>query len=516
MNKIEVKHSSIVIHDYNMGDSTRIESFFSIFNKLTHKYDLKVLMYDAEKKDLYLPRGIDIFFVENAIGTKAHINVHCDPIGMVTPIRLTSLPRDLVQEEGVRFLLGQAEYSYTKSKSQLSVNLNPGEGKTYLSVAICAFLCMRTIMITATIGWIEQWKAKIMEYTDIKSSEIYIASGMGSIAKLLNGMVDINTIKFVLAPHRTIRNYGEKYGWDKVGELFALLKIGIKIYDEAHLEFDNIARIDLNTNTYKTIYLTATPAQSDEERNVIYQAYFKNIPALDLFDDERDPRTHYVAIHYNSHPTAADIQHCRNRFGFDMLRYVDYIITKPNFYKLIFVLSEIIKKKGKTLIYIGKNYAIEQIYHWMEYWIPEFRGNIGIYNSTVPKELKPLQLSKMVILSTTKSCGAAIDIKGLKLAIVLAEPFGSEVIARQTLGRTRDKDTMYIEIVDKGFSTLKGYYKHKQALFSKYAKSYTDITLTDEELLARCNDIAISRQNYYNALAQHQDNLITVVERVSI
>ena len=52
------------------------------------------------------------------------------------------------------------------------------------------------------------------------------------------------------------------------------------------------------------------------------------------------------------------------------------------------------------------------------------------------------ELDKRIILSTVKSCGAAVDIKGLKLTILLAEPFKSEVQTIQTFGRTRDKDTM--------------------------------------------------------------------------
>ena len=49
-------------------------------------------------------------------------------------------------------------------------------------------------------------------------------------------------------------------------------------------------------------------------------------------------------------------------------------------------------------------------------------------------------LYNKIILSTTKSCGAASDIKDLRCVINLAEPFRSEVLARQTLGRCRDEN----------------------------------------------------------------------------
>ena len=82
---------------------------------------------------------------------------------------------------------------------------------------------------------------------------------------------------------------------------------------------------------------------------------------------------------------------------------------------------------------------------------PQYKTQIGIYTSIIPDSEKEDQLNKRIILSTTKSCGSAMDIHGLKVTVVLAEPFRSEVLARQTLGRTRDDNTYYIDCVDDGF-----------------------------------------------------------------
>lgn len=520
MYKIEVRHSCIVINNYNLGDSTNIEKFFSVWDKVRHQAFPKAIRYDEETKTLYLPRGVDIPFVERNIGANAKLIEKCDKAIRMDQLQLKCLPRDDVQREAIRFILGEGEYTYTKAKSQLCINLNPGEGKTYLSVAVAAYLGLTTAMITSSLEWIRQWDGKIQEYTTATPKEIYTVAGASSIAKLLNGMVDHTKIRYFLFSHSTLQSYGNRYGWDKVGELFKFLGIGLKLYDEAHLDFDNICKIDFATNTYKTLYLTATPARSDRDENKIYQASFRNVPALDLFDEERDPRTNYVAIHFNSHPTAQEIQMCRGAYGFNIHAYIDYVVHRPNFYKLIYILANIIRKRGKTLIYIGTIKAINFVYEWMNYNLPEFRGQIGVYNSSVPKELKPAQLDKRIILSTTKSCGAASDIPGLMLTIVLADPFTSEVIARQTLGRTRARDTMYIDIVDKAFSALVGYYKHKQGIFGVYALSNMVINFMDNELEARYQKCLAERQSWY--CDQYQSNnynnieLKTVVERVKV
>ena len=87
---------------------------------------------------------------------------------------------------------------------------------------------------------------------------------------------------------------------------------------------------------------------------------------------------------------------------------------------------------------------------------------IGVYTSVIPKEIKQEQLSKTIILSTTKSAGAALDIRDLKATIILAEPFKSEILAKQTLGRTRNPNTECIEVVDDGFRSISRFYNAKK------------------------------------------------------
>lgn len=482
MNKIIIRHSSIVINNYELGDSPRLENFFSIFDRVCHTTFLKGIEYIEEYKMLILPRGIDIFFLEDIFGEKAIIDMKCDDYDNSGQIMIKYLPRDDVQKEALAFMLGERlQYKGNKAKSQLSVNLNTGVGKTYCSIAAIAYAGLRSIIITSSINWLEQWKKCILEYTDTKPNEIYMISGSPSVFSLLKK--DMSKYKFILASHNTIKAYGDKQGWNKVSELFNFMKVGMKFYDEAHLNFDNMAKIDFYTNTYKTYYVTATPARSDKDENMIFQLYFKNIPSIDLFDEDSDPHTKYIAMKYNSKPTPQEISACKNQYGLDRNKYTNYTVNKDNYYKILRVVIELaMKNEGKALFYIGTNNSIEIIKEWIINTYPELWNSVGIYTSTVPVDLKPQQLQKKIILSTTKSCGAAMDIKGLKMTVVLAEPFKSEVLARQTLGRTRDDNTFYIEIVDTGFQQINKYYHYKRPIFDKYALSCTEINLTPNDL----------------------------------
>ena len=493
---ILVKNTSIIITNYEFGQYPRLEKFFEIFDRTRHIYYYKGLYYNKEDKTLTVPRGIDINFLESLFRANATVDYSCDKkTKVLTDTFIKNKPKNDVQKTALKFILGLHPYEFTKTKSQLCINLNPGAGKTYLTIAMASYLMERCITITSSLDWLNQWKREILEHTNMEESEIYIISGGASIAKLLNGMKDIKSIKFFLASHNTIKSYGDKNGWDKVSELFNILEVGVKIYDEAHLNFDNICSIDFHTNTRNTLYLTATPARSQDKENDIYKLYFKNVPSIDLFNSDTDPRTKYIGMRFNSHPSPLVIAQCKNQYGLNRIAYINYLVQSEEFKK---VLHQVINKvkviPGKFLFYIGINEATEYVVNYIKTVFPELVNNIGVYNSTVTENKKE-QLEKKFIFSNTKSCGAAMDIKGLKGTIVLAEPFKSEVLARQSLGRTRAHNTIYIELVDEGFYYAMKYYESKKRVFNKYATNCSEIRFKTGELDKFNNDFLEERYN---------------------
>ena len=144
---------------------------------------------------------------------------------------------------------------------------------------------------------------------------------------ILNGSSGkANNASIYLCSHGTLRSFGDRYGWDKVYQLFETLGIGMKFFDECHTNYDNMLMIDFFTNVYKTFYVTATPGRSDWKENHIFQISLKNVPAIDLFDENNDPHTSYVAIKWNSNPSPMDISSCKSfKYGLDRMKYIfDY------------------------------------------------------------------------------------------------------------------------------------------------------------------------------------------------
>lgn len=492
MSKIVVKHCRIEINNYELGDCPKLEYFFTIFDPVRHIYYLKGIEYIEEEKKLILPRGLDISWLEYTLNGDVELDTKYDEFDYVSEqIMFKTIPRDNEQKEALRFILGKGEYHNNSSKSQLGINLNTGKGKTFVTIMSIAYWLVRSIVIANKTGIIEQWKEKILEYTDIKPREIYIIEGSASINKLFNR--DISQYKIYLASHGTLKSYGDRYGWDKITELFKYLKIGIKVYDEAHENFDNMLKIDFYTNTYKNLYLTATPGRSSREEDTIYQLAFKNIPKIDLFKEDTDPHTQYIAIHFNSKPSPQIISKFKNNYGFNRIAYVNWLIDNERFLNFSYVLIDKVLKLtsdgSKALIYIATNNAIGKFYDYLISIYPQYKNDIGVYTSIIPKDEKEYQLEKRIILSTTKSAGAAMDISNLKVTVVLAEPFKTKILARQTLGRTRGNNTFYIDCIDDGFFFTKSYYNAKKPIFSKYATKCTDIVMNDMEINNRVQEI---------------------------
>lgn len=506
-NKITVTNTCIIINDYNMGDSVQLEEIFRIYDPITHRFNTFAMYYDEPTKRLFLPAGLDLWKIKGYFNEKYYDRESAHPYKEIPDIKMKYMPRDEQQQEALRFMVGVNEYENNYYCNQLSVNLNTGKGKTYCSIATIAFFKIKSMIITGSNTLLSQWGENILEYTNLQSKDIVHISGSDTINMILQGKSKkAEDGKIFLCSHGTLKSFGDTYGWDGVYRLFETLGIGLKFFDEAHTHFENMLMIDYFTNVFKTYYVTATPGRSNWRENRIFQLSIKNVPGIDLFDENNDPHTDYIAIKWNSRPSPQHISACKNKYGLDRMKYIDYVTKNPNFYSMLRIIMElVIKCKGRVLFYIGTNEGILRVYYWLGKNYPEFIGDIGIFTSLLSKENKLKEKQKKLLLTTTKSAGLGEHIEGLKMTIVLAEPFKSEILARQTLGRTRDPKTLYIELVDMGFKYIKKFYFDKLPIFNKYASNVSDSTIDQYELERRSENIIKSRTHWQESPIELDD-----------
>ena len=138
--KIIARHSCTVINNYRERDCFPLEKIFSKWDKVYFRYEPLGIKYDPDKRRLYVPRGFPLSRLEQWFHTNVSIDKECDPFDGGLNIFLRYLPRNDVQKKTLSFILGNGEYSYTRGKSQLSVNLNTGVGKTYVAVVSAAVI----------------------------------------------------------------------------------------------------------------------------------------------------------------------------------------------------------------------------------------------------------------------------------------------------------------------------------------------------------------------------------------
>lgn len=225
--KIVLKQTSIIINDYELNSHPVLEEYFTQYDKMSHSFYMQCFDYNENTKTLILPRGLDIFWLEREFNTKAIIDNKYDRPELIDGIKIKYSPKDDIQKQTLRFMLGIEEYTNTAQASQLCINLNTGAGKTYVSITSSIIIGMKPIVIASNVEWIKQWRERFLEYTSIKPEEIYIFQGASSITQILKGLKNPNDYKVFLSTHGTIKSYGDNYGWDKITELFKIIKVGI-------------------------------------------------------------------------------------------------------------------------------------------------------------------------------------------------------------------------------------------------------------------------------------------------
>lgn len=245
---ILVKHSSIVVPEYTPGDSTKIEKMLSVWDKVNFKVKTPGLQYDEESKTLYLPRGMDVSYIEHLLQRRAQLETEPDPHSKAS-IRLKTEPRNNIQVKSIAFLLGQGKYN-TGQSSQLALNLDTGDGKTYVTIAGLSFMKTKAMILTHAESIKEQWRKSLTDMTDLLDEQILNVDGSKTIRMIMK-LKGEPPWKVFLVNRRTIQSYAKKEGWDAVHEFFKKIKIGVKVYDEAHIEFETMMHIDFHSNTKK-------------------------------------------------------------------------------------------------------------------------------------------------------------------------------------------------------------------------------------------------------------------------
>jgi len=482
---IEIRPTRIIIKDYIKESCKELEHSLSVWSKLTYSYTFCAYDYNEVTKELTIPSGFDLNKLAKYFPNKEIVyNNELKETRKIKNLTLKFPPNKPIQEEAIKFLLGT---KYTRNSTQKMLSLKTGQGKTYCAINYVSQTLKVPLIVVDQDSLAQQWLERIKHFTNAKDSNVFIISGRDSINKLLKmPKKDFAKVKFFIAIHRTINAliHADKALYVK---LIDHLGIGVKIFDEAHVEFANIFAMD-SLNDIESIYLTATPSRSNESENKVYQNMFYNVKRMNNIKRLSEENYHNIVIvKTNSKPSIDQELDTKSKFGFDVNKFSKYILEEryEHYFNIIMtILTDIVlkKEKKKTIIIFHINDLVDTFYKDFSELVEKTKAplSVGKFNSSIKdRDERFRELEKDIVITTDKSFSKGIDVKNLE-CVINTVPLSSAPKTEQMIGRLRrlqNKEVYYFDVIDSGFKSCLNQLTFKNKVYQKTAKEIYEIKL---------------------------------------
>jgi hypothetical protein len=471
---IKLRPSRIIIPDYEPGDNKTLEYSLSVWDQAIYNYSFRALNFDIVSGGLVINRGYDLDKLCHLLGEKIVNETDKHYEWRKVLFRMKFPPRDIKQQDALNFLSGDSEYfDYMKNEPQKMLCLKTGGGKTYCAISHIQKSKKATIIFVDKDIRLDQWQEEFLKFTTIDKDHIYIISGSDSIKKLLN---EKPSHKIYLASIRTIMSYA-KGRLEKLGDLFQYLGIGLKIFDEAHVELNNIFLIDTSVDVSETIYLTATPGRSDPKEDIVYKRMYEWIPTYGLESEYRDSGNflNVILVEFDSKPSLKQQTDLTTKRGFNINGWSDFILNEyyDKFYNMICTLIKTSLQKKPTVkmaIILHKNDFVARLSSDLENDFPDI--SVGIFSSII-KTNRNDELNKQIIVTTDSSFDKAVDVPDLEIIFNTVQ-LSSAIKIEQMSGRLRNgknKRCFYFDFTDIGFPQCKKQKRFRHKVLIRKAKT---------------------------------------------
>ena len=238
MLKVYVKPSCILLYPYKRGQIPFIEKFLGVWDVITHRYDHFMYCFDKENDGPYgalkIPKGVGVEIIEQMINDSGEQytiidrnNEYPDPKIINVPMKVN--PRDDIQYKASEFLNSNAKYH------QMFLVLDVGRGKTFCTIKHISDMKKTAMIISYNLSY--QWQDRIKDYTKLSNgTDIVNIVGTQYLEDCIHGKEKPNA-KIYLVTIGTLSKLIELYGYEELQKVADVLKIGIKVFDEAHTRY---------------------------------------------------------------------------------------------------------------------------------------------------------------------------------------------------------------------------------------------------------------------------------------
>jgi len=470
---IEVGRNSIVVRNVDQ-DSQSFKNMnynYSIWDKVQHKYTFSA--YTLIDNDLYFPASTSVEEIQKYFKNKdVVINYKTTARSGPLQYNMKHEPRNDLQKQSINFLMTMQKDNDNRERF---LSLATGSGKTYVTINVISKLKKRAIVVVDTLDLAAQWKREFLNHSDLQDEHIVILSGQDSVDKELKEKVG----KIYIAIHRTLGNMLNN-DYNSINLLMNKLKIGIRVFDEAHVHFKSICMLNALSNVEYSIFLTATPSRSNFTDDYLYGRIFRRIP---YFNGKKiNQEKYHTVIMYpmNSKPDLQTKLGVKTKYGFSAARWAQY--TSDEGFEYFWETFEAIVDKFKLK---ERDHKIAILLPTIEFIkkiqpLAEDLGfEVGTFIGEIRKDKRLDELNKKMILTNDKMFDKGIDVEDLEILINFI-PFSSLVKTEQIIGRLRygeNKKSILIDIVDYGFEETIKQSKLRKRFYKKKAEKIIEIDL---------------------------------------
>lgn len=408
---------------------------------------------------------------------------------------------------GDKLKIKSIEYSH-KEKCRCIIVDNPDH--TYLTenfivthntfcsgVGMCKF-GVKTLIIVHRDSLRTQWMNSLCKMQGLTHNEVHEISEVSELCDIARGYVNYD-YDIYLMTHATFRA-ATKYlsSMEEIGNITKNLGIGLKIIDEAHLEFRDTLFMDFCFNVKRNLYLTATDGRSAKEENTIFRKVFSNAtfyrPSSLLETGVPKRWTTYVTVAVNTHckpniyryrvaggrgmnPASYGkwvIQYDKNKTHFKCCRDLLKIIYNRDQYAKVLVFMPLIDLCSDAAYFFSKELNYSEDF--------DYDLNIKTINSKNSKSENDANRSADVIVTTIASCGTGTDIHGIT-DIISCSPYCSRITAEQSFGRIRycGKECHYYDIYDESVLMDRIWIKSRRKKIKQLALNIQHLNWSEDE-----------------------------------
>lgn len=456
-------------------------------------------LYDDERDVLYLHRGVDLNYLQRLLPNVEFIMEHYDEYKeMNFEYEEVISPRNNEQIDVINFIAGIHEHSQNSTANQLFLVKAPGFGKTFCSgVGLCLFKA-KTLIIIHRESLRTQWVNSLYNMSGLSDKEVHEIKDSEEVYRIAHDQHDYDYDVYLMT-HATFRAGIKRLSSiSEASNITKNLGIGLKIIDEAHLEFRDTLIMDFCFNVRRNLYLTATDGRSSKEENSIFRHVFSNAvyykPSMLLSSNTPQKWVEYITVEINTNckPNIYKYKVAGGR-GMNPASYGKWVIAYDKKKKHFKVCRDIIRMiyendpHAKVILFM----PLIELCDECEYFIKkelnyddtfEYDLNVKTINSHNSKSENEKNKKADVIVTTISSCGTGTDVPGIT-DIICCSPFVSKITAEQVFGRIRycGKICHYYDVFDISVQMDKFWMKSRAKKLRTLALNVKHISWKDED-----------------------------------